>query len=149
MTLHFSGWGSWRNSKELDTSLLIQDLNHAYGLELSGIPTEEALQAALAERINAMIKYDFGALVQLLYRIDINETRLRRLLDEKRENDAGVIIAILVIERQWQKIESRRKYRKSDARPSQKDVTGPTERGADGPTGASATDQTGDEEEKW
>jgi hypothetical protein len=120
----------------LDTSLLIQDLNHAYGLELSGKPTPEALQVILAERINTMINHDFGTLVQLLYRIDINETKLRRLLDGEIQQDAGMIIAGLIIERQWQKIESR----KSDASRRQD--------GADGPTGGSAADPAR-EEERW
>jgi hypothetical protein len=121
----------------LDTSLLIQDLNQAYGLELSGKLTEEALQVILAEKINTMINHDFGTLVQLLYRIDVNETKLRRLLEGDVRQDAGMIIAALIIERQWQKIESRRK---SDQRPNR--------RGADGPTRDSPTDPAG-EEERW
>ena len=136
MISRFLDWGSLRNSKQLDTSLLIQDLNQAYGLELSGKPTEEALQVILAEKVNTMINHDFGTLVQLLYRIDVNETKLRRLLEGDVRQDAGMIIAALIIERQWQKIESR----KSDARRRQ--------RGADDPTRGSATDPAG-EEERW
>jgi hypothetical protein len=67
------------------------------------------LQVILAEKINTMINHDFGTLVQLLYRIDVNETKLRRLLEGNVRQDAGMIIAALIIERQWQKIESRRK----------------------------------------
>jgi hypothetical protein len=58
-----------------------------------------------------MIQTDFGALVQLLYRIDVNEARLRGLLQENAGEDAGLVIARLILERQWQKIETRRKYR--------------------------------------
>ena len=92
---------------------MIQDLNHAFGLELAEGLTAEALQTLLAEKINALIRNDFGALVQLLYRIDVNESKLRRLLEENTGEDAGQIIAALIIERQWQKIETRRQYRRN------------------------------------
>jgi hypothetical protein len=95
----------------MDTLLLIADLNRAYGWELAPVRAEEALEAALAEKINVLIQRDFDQLLQLLYRIDINEQRLRRLLVENEGDDAGKIIARLIMERQWQKMESRRQYR--------------------------------------
>jgi|ERR1700722_8147096 len=95
----------------MDTLLLIADLNRAYGWELAPASAEEALEAALAEKINVLIQRDFDQLLQLLYRIDINEQRLRRLLVENEGDDAGKIIARLIMERQWQKMESRRQYR--------------------------------------
>ena len=95
----------------MDTLLLIEDINRAYGWELAPVGTEEALEAALAEKINALIEGNFDRLLQLLYRIDINEYRLRRLLVENEGEDAGMIIARLIVQRQWEKIESRRKYR--------------------------------------
>jgi hypothetical protein len=95
----------------MDTLLLIADLNRAYGWELAPVSAEEALEAALAEKINVLIQRDFDQLLQLLYRLDINEQRLRRLLVENEGDDAGKIIARLIMERQWQKMESRRQYR--------------------------------------
>ena len=58
-----------------------------------------------------MINKDFSALIQLLYRIDINESHLRLLLQENQASDAGLLIARLTLERQWQKIETRRHYK--------------------------------------
>ena len=95
----------------MDTLLLIADLNRAYGWELAPVGTEEVLEAALAEKVNAMIQGNFDKLLQLLYRIDINEQRLRRLLIENEGEDAGKIIARLIMERQWEKMESRRQFR--------------------------------------
>ena len=95
----------------MDTLLLIEDLNRAYGWELAPVRVEEALEAALAEKVNAMIQGNFDQLLQLLYRIDINEQRLRRLLVENEGEDAGQIIARLIMERQWEKMESRRQFR--------------------------------------
>jgi len=104
----------------MDASLLVVDLNRAFGWELTAPETGQAwtesdLEAQLAAKINILIQRDFGALVQLLYRIDVSETRLRRLLDENSGEDAGLLIAQLIMERQWQKIESRRRYRQDDA----------------------------------
>jgi hypothetical protein len=111
----------------MDTPLLIQDLNHTFGLELAETATAEALRALLAEKINALIRNDFGALVQLLYRVDVNESKLRRLLEENADEDAGNLIAGLIIERQWQKIETRRQYRRdsdTNAEEAENDVDG-------------------------
>ena len=95
----------------MDTLLLIEDLNRAYGWQLAPEDAQETLEAVLAEKVNELIEGNFDQLLQLLYRIDINEYRLRRLLLENEGEDAGKIIARLIVQRQWEKIESRRKYR--------------------------------------
>ena len=61
-----------------------------------------------------MILSDFDKLVMLLYRLDINETKLRKILNENPSNDAGNIIADLIIERQLQKIKSRQQFSQRD-----------------------------------
>jgi hypothetical protein len=98
----------------METKALLNDLNTSYGLDLQETPTIDALETLLAERINAMINVDFSALVQLLYRIDINESRLRIILQENQAADAGQLIARLILERQWQKILTRREYSRRD-----------------------------------
>jgi hypothetical protein len=93
---------------------LIQDLNRAYGLELGLKLTPQLdageLEALLAEKLNALLRDDFSALVQLLYRVDVSESKLREMLRTNSGEDAGRIMARLVMERQWQKIETRRRY---------------------------------------
>jgi hypothetical protein len=49
--------------------------------------------------INDLIKKDFSKLVQLLYRIDVSEAKLKNLLKEHPNEDAGKLIAQIVIER--------------------------------------------------
>jgi hypothetical protein len=93
----------------MDTTLLIQDLN-GYGWELREGLTLAALETLLAEKFNVLIGKDFSALVQFLYRMDISETRLKQLLKENAGEEAGRIIARMVIERQLQKMETRRLY---------------------------------------
>jgi hypothetical protein len=66
----------------------------------------------LAEKMNELIKNDFNHLVQILYRIDVNEARLKQVLKDNPNEDAGKIIAQLIIERQQQKIISRNEFKK-------------------------------------
>ena len=68
----------------------------------------------LANHINFLIEKDFNKLLAILYRLDINETKLRQHILENREADAGKTIAGLIIERQLEKLKSRRQS-KSDA----------------------------------
>jgi hypothetical protein len=58
----------------------------------------------LAAEINQLILTNFERLVQLLYRIDVSETKLKTLLKENPDKDAGKLIALLMVERQLQKI---------------------------------------------
>ena len=73
--------------------------------------SEEQLADALSPLIADKILHDFSGLIYLLYRIDINEHKLKKLLQEHKDADAARIIAHLIIERQKQKLESRKQYR--------------------------------------
>lgn len=68
----------------------------------------------LSEKMNDLIKNDFHHLVQILYRLDVNETKLKQVLKDNPNEDGGKIISSLIIERQLQKIESRRQSFKQD-----------------------------------
>ena len=104
----------------METNALLNDLNTSYGLDLqethrkkpaaAGDLTVDELTDLLAEKINDMINKDFNALVQLLYRIDVNEAKLRGVLRDHQASDSGQLIARLILERQWQKIMTRREY---------------------------------------
>jgi hypothetical protein len=61
------------------------------------------LRMLLIDRINDMIVNDFTGLTYLLYRVDVNEKQLRKLLEENKETFAAAIIADLVIARQLEK----------------------------------------------
>jgi hypothetical protein len=94
----------------METPTLRSDLNNSYGLDLPEVVTMDALEAILAERIDAMINHDFNRLISLLYRIDVSEHSLRQLLEQNRGADGGKLIARLILERLWQKILTRRIY---------------------------------------
>ena len=68
----------------------------------------------LALRINMLIQDDFPMLVNILYRLDVDEAQLRDLLAKYIHDDAGYIIAQLVIERQMKRIESRKSHKPNE-----------------------------------
>jgi hypothetical protein len=53
----------------------------------------------LEDAINELIKNDFSRLVQILYRIDVSEAKLKNILNLHPNEDAGKLIAQVVIER--------------------------------------------------
>jgi hypothetical protein len=72
------------------------------------------LKEKLSLHINYLIEHNFQKLVSLLYRIDISEPKLKKLLNDHPGTDAGNIIAELIIERQQQKIKSRQQFSRRD-----------------------------------
>jgi hypothetical protein len=73
--------------------------------------TQEQLISMLAVHINQLLQINFEQLVNLLYRIDVSEKKLRQLLSDFPKEDAGNIIAALIVERQMEKINSRNRYK--------------------------------------
>ncbi len=49
--------------------------------------------------INDCINHDFNKLVQLLYRIDVSENKLKTILHSNPTEDAAKLIAAVIIER--------------------------------------------------
>jgi hypothetical protein len=95
-------------SRELKNELMV----------LTGIQWPEGLEETqwmeqLADHIDALINTDFHQLVQLLYRLDIDEAGLKKELQQHPGERAGVLIAEKIVERQRQKIESRKAFRTS------------------------------------
>ena len=63
--------------------------------------------------INELIIHDFSALVQLLYRIDVDEKILKKALSNNFSTNSASIIADLIIERQQQKAKSKSAFPKN------------------------------------
>jgi len=68
----------------------------------------------VAARVNELIQTDFQKLISILYRLDVSEEKLKRLLKDHPGTDAGLIITELIIERQIEKIKSRREFTRRD-----------------------------------
>jgi len=73
--------------------------------DLAVLEDAQTLQQ-LALYINQLILTNFESLVQLLYRIDVSELKVKSLLKENPQADAGVLIAQLIIDRQIQKLKT-------------------------------------------
>ncbi|UKJ06827.1 hypothetical protein [Solitalea lacus] len=69
----------------------------------------QLLRQRIITRVNEMLSADFSGLLNILYRADVNEDRLKQALAENPELP-GEVIADAYIQRQLQKIETRRKY---------------------------------------
>lgn len=73
----------------------------------------EQLKKKLADYLNDLLVSDYNKLISILYRIDIAQEKAVAELAKNAENESpGKTLARLIIERQLQKIETRRKYRK-------------------------------------
>lgn len=90
---------------------LVDEINTALALQLPPTIDEEGLMSLLADHINFLITSDFQKLIFVLYRVDVNESKLTSLLQQHPGADAGKIIASLLIERQVEKIKSRARHR--------------------------------------
>lgn len=60
--------------------------------------------------INHLLLHDFNKLVQILYRVDVDEKKLKALLQENKETDAAVTIADLLLHRQEEKIKTKEAF---------------------------------------
>jgi saccharopine dehydrogenase-like NADP-dependent oxidoreductase len=72
--------------------------------------TYDELEAALAEKLAYMISTDFQQFVLLLYKVDVSEFRVRQILESDLSPGVYRNIAALLIERQQEKIVSRKIY---------------------------------------
>ena len=93
---------------------LIRLLNNELPVEIAVQKSYAEIHAGLSDYINTLIKNDFDKLIAYLYRIDVNEQKLKTLLQQFPLQDAGNIIASLIIERQEQKIKTRKQFSQQD-----------------------------------
>ena len=100
-----------------DPNLTVQTLLSSQ-FDISIQTDYESFQNELAARINELIQTDFTNLVNILYRIDVDESKLRQTLKNKINEDPGYTIAKLVIERQLEKVKIRNDF-KIDPDPGQ------------------------------
>ena len=93
-----------------NTEILLQEL----ATLKENDPAVENTRQKLSSSINDLINDDFEKLVQLLYRLDVDETKLKKTLQDYPGHNAGQMIADLIIERQLQKLKSRREFNQRD-----------------------------------
>lgn len=87
---------------------LIAAIRESLEVDLQESLSMDELKKLLADYINPLISNNFHKLISILYRVDINESKLKKLLTDNPAQDAGIIIAELIIERQLQKIKTKK-----------------------------------------
>lgn len=82
------------------------ETNEAWALEKLAqtleieLPDGNEARLRLQQHINELIQHDFNRLLSILYRIDVDEEKMKRALKEQPNRDAAEIICELMIERQ-------------------------------------------------
>src|SRR5688572_8441484 len=89
-----------------EQELIVDALEAQLGLEVPAEVSEASVLGAIEAAVSRLLQADAGSFFQLMYRLDISESRLGSVLED-REN--GVTkLATLIYERQLQKIRSRK-----------------------------------------
>jgi hypothetical protein len=93
----------------------VSQLAEDASLQLQPGITYQQLEDLLTKKLEAMISHDFQQFVLLLYKIDVSEFRIREVLAADLSPDVYRKIAALLIERQQEKIISRKTYTRPPA----------------------------------
>ena len=101
----------------MDTNELEKQIAETFEIDESLLPATQsqeekfkAFRDLLIRRIEELAEKDMEKLLWILYRIDVNEKKLHRVLNETPPENFSATIADLIIERQMQKIESRKHF---------------------------------------
>lgn len=76
--------------------------------------TFDLLARQLKEKVSMLMSRNYESFLNLLYRIDLSETRLKRELRDQPEKEAALVIAEMIIKRELQKVVIRQYYRNRD-----------------------------------
>jgi hypothetical protein len=98
----------------MNNETLVREINKNMAIALPDEISLDELQERLGVYVNELIQTDFQKLIMLLYRIDVSEQKLKQLLQMQPQENAGNIIATLIIERQLQKIKTRQQFRQQN-----------------------------------
>lgn len=71
----------------------------------------EEFKKYLTQKVTYLLENNYDVLINTLYRIDVNESRLSELFSGKNRANIPEVIAELIIERQLQKVRFRQKYK--------------------------------------
>lgn len=76
------------------------------------LSTLDEFKIYLTEKISELMVKNFDGMLRILYQIDIDDIKIKDVIHSENKYKASMI-ADLIIERQIQKIETRRKYKES------------------------------------
>jgi hypothetical protein len=96
-----------RQTAELTIKQLDQELSDPFS---SNEADWEVLKAWLNKVIKHKLDYDMQGLLQALYRIDLNESKVKEILTIAPPEEISNLLTEEILKRQWQKILIRQKY---------------------------------------
>ncbi|KAF0241499.1 MAG: hypothetical protein Q8K64_10440 [Sediminibacterium sp.] len=82
---------------------------HEHNIDIAAF--EQLNRQELVNTINELILNDFEKLVFVMYRIDVNEAKIKSLLASKTDTNAAELIADAIIERLQQKKAAKEIYK--------------------------------------
>ena len=94
----------------LTEALVLANKDFNLDIPETEVSTAEDFQLILTKLIRHLLDNDFESLLNGLYRIDVSEEKVKQAMSSS--GDTAEEIALLIIERELQKVETRRKYRK-------------------------------------
>ena len=89
----------------MDINLFLSELKPELPVDKKAV-----LKQQLAVYLNDLLLHDFHSLVQLLYRVDVPEKKIKAVLQEHPTEDAGNLLAGLLIQRQAEKQATRNRF---------------------------------------
>ena len=73
--------------------------------------TIEEFRIQLVNAVEQLLQNDFSRLIQVLYRLDVDEEKLKAQLKNNKGSGAAELIADMIMARQLQKLEMRERHR--------------------------------------
>jgi len=93
-----------------DNKQVYEIISGNFELEKVNEITIEEIQRILTERIREMLDKNVEKLILILYRIDVNQKKTDGIFKSPFKDEIAENLAAAVIERQLEKIETRKKY---------------------------------------
>jgi hypothetical protein len=102
---------------ELTTELILRDFH--WERSFFGHPqTADDLEVLLERALKPLLDRDLARLLQILYRLDVAEEKVKRLLAEAPPELMARELARLIIAREWQKVHTRIHYSSTKDKPN-------------------------------
>lgn len=91
------------------TQQIIKDF--ALAIEIKEQITEEELLQLIADQVAYYMEYDLEYLFSSMYRLDINEQKIKKALSLTATEPANIAVARLILERQKQRVYTKHYYK--------------------------------------
>ncbi len=94
-----------------ETEQVYEIISGNFELENRDVLTLEDVKKVLAERIFYLLEKNVEYLVQIIYRIDLNQEKVDNIFANESKESISGLLADAIIERQLKKVQTRMKYK--------------------------------------